>query len=898
MQIKTIAWNAFSLFHKKAELSRLIDERKLKLILISETWLTNQSNVSFPDFVCYRVDRFHGGVCIFIHKSIPHSFFKQIALDYAEAVFVKIHSDNGDLTVSSIYCSPAATRIQSQLFFTKVLSVPGPSVHAGDFNAKHPAWNNLNYTLNGVDLFNLCNLKHFKIHPPDRPTLIPGNIGKPSAVDFVISKSVPGVSSVKVLNKLSSDHCPIEFFIPFDRSALKDIRILNYKKADWKLFRSELNTAAVNLETNFPTLDSRLVIDKSIERLVENVHAAVERAIPKKMPSKFKYPSSSALQALTKARNHYRNQFLATGNTFFKSAKNQLNRLIKCETTKLNQKSFDDKLANLNTKDQSLYQLAKCLKSKQSCSPPLVDPDDKTLSHSNLDKANAFAKAFLNCHKTSLNMLSTNEKKVKKSIKKLSREKVVSPQREFFKADQLKDVIKSIKAKKAPGPDKISNSTIKAFPDPLLKFIVRLFNSCLKIAYFPTQWKKGKIIAIPKAGKDQSVATNFRPISLLSTIGKLFEKLILEKLTNFEDIKKIFIPQQCGFRNKHSTIHQVLRITEKATINFSKHKSTGLVLLDIEKAFDSVWHDALIHKLLVLKFPLFLVKIIQSYLADRIAFVDVQGNASQCFAIPAGVPQGSLLAPFLFNIFINDIKTPKNSELAIYADDTGIMCEATWKNAKSIKRNLEAAFNKVQKFFSSWKIKINSSKTELIVFSKSRVMKDKLKHFRPEINGATLDWSDVVTYLGVDLDSSLTMRAHIDRTISKANGVIKSLFCIFKRNSAASLHTKLTIYKAYIRPILTYAGTLIDNSAKTHFSRLQVMENKCLRMALSKPYGTRNSSLHEQAKLPTIKEFINNNTKNFYKKVEGLENPLLNPLGSYIQNPLPFRLLHKLPRSC
>lgn len=898
MQIKTVAWNAHSLLHKKSELSHLIDDRKLKLILISESWLSNRTNVCFPDFNCYRVDRFHGGVCIFIHKSIPHTFFKQISLDYAEAVFVKIHSDNGDITVGSIYCSPAASRFQSQLFFSKVLSVPGPSVHAGDFNAKHSAWNNLSYTLNGVDLLKLCNIKNFIIHPPDRPTLIPGNNGKPSAVDFVISKSVPGVSSVKVLNQLSSDHCPIEFSIPFDRSALKDIRIFNYKKADWKLFRSELNSAAFSLETNFPSLGSRQIIDKSIKHLVEKVHDAVEHSIPKKIPFKFKYPSSPKLQALTKARNHYRNQFLATGNAFFKSAKNQLNRMIKCETSKLNQKSFDDKLANLNTKDHSLYQLAKGLKSKLASSPPLVDPNDKTLSHSNLDKANAFAKAFLNCHKTSLNVSSTNENKVKKSLKKLSRAKVVPPQNVYLKAEQLKDVVKSIKAKKAPGPDKISNSTIKAFPDSLLKFIVRLFNSCLKISYFPIQWKIGKIIAIPKAGKDKTIATNFRPISLLSTIGKLFEKLILMKLNSFEDENKIFIPQQCGFRYKHSSIHQVLRITEKAAINFSKHKSTGLVLLDIEKAFDSVWHDALIHKLLVLKFPLFLVKIIQSYLSGRTAFVDVQGEVSQCFEIPAGVPQGSLLAPFLFNIFINDIKAPKNSELAIYADDTGIMCEASWKNANSIKKNLEGAFNKVQNFFSSWKIKINSSKTEFIVFSKSRAMKNKLKDFRPVVDGVTVNWKDVVTYLGVDLDSSLTLRAHIDKTISKANAVITSLFCIMKRNSAASVHTKLTVYKAYIRPILTYAGTIIANSAKVHFNRLQIMENKCLRMALSMPYGTSNSFLHEQAKIPTIKEFVEKNTKIFYDKAQLHDNPLINPLGSYVHNPLPFRLKHKLPRSC
>lgn len=215
MNIKTIAWNSFSILHKKSELSRLIDGREIKLVLISESWLNNITNVNFSNFNCYRVDRHRGGVCIFIHKTIPHSFFKKISLDYAEAIFIKIHCELGDVTVSSVYCSPSATRSQSNIFFNKVLSSPGPSVIAGDFNAKHRAWNNVNFTHKGIDLFNLCNQKQFTIHPPDKPTLIPAR-GEPSSVDFVISKLIHGVSNPIVLNQLSSDHLPLEFSIPFN----------------------------------------------------------------------------------------------------------------------------------------------------------------------------------------------------------------------------------------------------------------------------------------------------------------------------------------------------------------------------------------------------------------------------------------------------------------------------------------------------------------------------------------------------------------------------------------------------------------------------------------------------------------------------------------------------------
>jgi retron-type reverse transcriptase len=116
-----------------------------------------------------------------------------------------------------------------------------------------------------------------------------------------------------------------------------------------------------------------------------------------------------------------------------------------------------------------------------------------------------------------------------------------------------------------------------------------------------------------------------------------------------------------------------------------------LVLLDIKKAFDSVWHDALVHKLLGLRFPAWLIKIVRSYLTDRHAFVEVNGKRSPTFSIPAGVPQGSLLSPLLFNIFINDVPKPKNCQLAVYADDTALFCDAPWKNAKNLKKTLHSA---------------------------------------------------------------------------------------------------------------------------------------------------------------------------------------------------------------
>ena len=147
------------------------------------------------------------------------------------------------------------------------------------------------------------------------------------------------------------------------------------------------------------------------------------------------------------------------------------------------------------------------------------------------------------------------------------------------------------------------------------------------------------------------------------------------------------------------------------------------------------------------------------------------------------------------------------------------------------------------------------------------------------------------------MDTKLNFKSHITQSLQRSNKEISMLFCILRKNSYASNESKMMIYRAYIRPILTYAGTLIANCPKTQFNRLQIMQNKCLRMALSKPYSTRVSKLHSEAKIPTIREFVDKNSNKFYECTKKHENPLISPLGCYTAGSVPFKIKHKLPRS-
>jgi len=227
MGLKAICWNSRSIKNKFTELSSLIDRMAIDILVISESWLTENCIFDIPGFSSYRSDRSRGGTVIFIRSNIPHFGFTKIQTSYAESCTVSVYIDSIPIKLSSIYCSPAASRTQSSSFFEKVLNQSGPHIIAGDFNAKHAAWNNQNNDRKGSDLNNLLTNKNYTIHPPNEPTLYPSN-GNPSCVDFVVSKGCNLICNLKVINDLSSDHLPIYFTL--DGACFKSSLPLNLQK--------------------------------------------------------------------------------------------------------------------------------------------------------------------------------------------------------------------------------------------------------------------------------------------------------------------------------------------------------------------------------------------------------------------------------------------------------------------------------------------------------------------------------------------------------------------------------------------------------------------------------------------------------------------------------------------
>lgn len=217
-------------------------------------------------------------------------------------------------------------------------------------------------------------------------------------------------------------------------------------------------------------------------------------------------------------------------------------------------------------------------------------------------------------------------------------------------------------------------------------------------------------------------------------------------MNDFEDENKIIINQQFGFRQHHSTSQQLMRIIEFTSLRFNEDQS-GMVSLDIEKAFDTVWHDALLFKLAKYKFPDYLLKIVESFLNNRVAFVEINGHKSKPYEIPAGTPQGSILSPRLFTYFINDLPVPKGCKTATFADDTGIMTSAKNPDLGKIVDTLTKGCKEVTDYFTDWKVKVNAGKTEAILFTKSRNMILMRDDHKITFCDTELEWKNEEKYI-------------------------------------------------------------------------------------------------------------------------------------------------------
>ena len=334
-------------------------------------------------------------------------------------------------------------------------------------------------------------------------------------------------------------------------------------------------------------------------------------------------------------------------------------------------------------------------------------------------------------------------------------------------------IIKSLDPNKAHGCDNISIKMIKICSQSLILPLKIIFEHSLKKGKFLEKLKKANVVPVHKK-EDKMLVKNYRPISLLPIFGKMFERVIYNSLFNYFQSNRLFTPSQSGFLPGDSCIAQLLSIIHEIQTAFDENPTVDVrgVFLDISKAFDKVWHDGIIFKLKAYGVEGELLSLLKNYLENREQRVVLNGQTSEWRKIMSGVPQGSVLGPLLFLIYINDLPDGINSLCKIFADDTSLFSKVydIHNSASKLNDDLE----KISYWAYQWKMQFNrdpNKQANEVIFSR-KVSSNNLSHPHIKSNNSDISEYPHQKHIGIVLDSKLNFNAHVDQKIKKCNKII------------------------------------------------------------------------------------------------------------------------------
>jgi hypothetical protein len=359
-------------------------------------------------------------------------------------------------------------------------------------------------------------------------------------------------------------------------------------------------------------------------------------------------------------------------------------------------------------------------------------------------------------------------------------------------------------------------------------------------------------------------------------LSKVFESIIKDYLADHLEDNLVIPSFQFGFQPNLSTTIQLTQVIETIRTNFNKKTLTGLLLLDVEQAFDKVLHDALILKLIKINTSLYLTKIIQSYLSFRQFRVKINNSLSKPVAAAAGVPQGSVLGPTLFNTFLHDIPKTVDRRLSLvqYADDIAII--ASSKDPAIIANLLKRQLTVIDEYLNKWGMRLNIAKSQPIIFRHTILTQRRRDRIPREIRhkGQIIPLQNSVKYLGITLDTRLSFHKNIQNSRQKALARINQLYPLLSSKNIKT-KTAITIYKSYIRPIMTYASPAWINTPITYRNKLQIIQNNVLRIITKSPPYTPIKELHDITGIETLQSHIQRLNRNFLLKIQKLNNPII-----------------------
>lgn len=804
----------------------------------------------------------HAGTAIVIRSNLKHSVLEEYATPHIQATTISLDNRAGPITLSAVYCPPKH-KITQQMFEDYFSRLGNKFISGGDWNAKHTHWGSRMTLPRGRSLKSCLDAYHLTTISSGEPTNWPTDYNKsPDLLDFFVTKGISHLySSVESSLDGSSDHTPVILSLSTSVIYAEPSDSLSNRKTDWQGFRNFLDEQ-IQLNIPMKTPDD---IDNACEYLTNLIQVSAWKNSPYFTRLPTKSPQSADIKAFLVEKRRLRRIWHQSQHPSDKTAFNQAAKQLKALLQESVNSSFRNTLESLTPLgrgETSLWKATKTIGKPQEHLYPLKYSN--SWARTDAEKAEVFAIHLENVFKPND---GSDEPDVDDS---LSQDLQLCLPLKPTSPKEIAREIRKLNSKKAPGFDLISPTILKNLPRKCITFLASLFNATLRTSYFPKIWKVSEILMIHKPGKPPHEASSYRPISLTPLISKLWEKIFLVRLKELMDDCDIIPKHQFGFRKQHSTIEQMHRVHYEIRRCFEMKLYCSAAFLDVQQAFDRVWHKGLLCKVKN-KLPHSLYLIIKSYLEDRLFQVKQRDARSTLREIKAGVPQGSVLGPVLYNIFTSDLPVSDDVTVATYADDVAYL--SSDEDPTEASNKLHHLLDETHAWMRKWRIRASAQKSNHITFTLRRGNCPPVR-----LGTEVLPDTENIKYLGFNLDRRLTWTYHIKKKRDEINHKFRNLLWLMGRNSVLSVDNKLLIYNSVLKPIWTYGIPLWGSASNSNIMVIQRVQNNILRTITSAPWFSRNDEIHKYLGVPTVQSEIDKYKRKYADRLLVHPNILANDL--------------------
>ena len=801
---------------------------EFSVISLTETWLTenNSSLYSIPNYSLVsmtRKSRIGGGISIYLLRSLVYKERTDLSMcsDDYEALFLEILNEKSNNTIIGVIYRPPAMNVQS---FVEYLSQTLARVNTekkvcyilGDFNL------DVSRCDSRTEVQSFLDIMHSSSFIPliDKPTRITDTSA--TIIDLIFTNDLNTPKS-RILVTDISDHYPV--FCYSDRISSENscrIGTLKYRQINdnskiafkefidglgWESVYSELDAQiaysnfmqelSMAYEAHFPILERRSTksdlnpwLTSGIKKSIKNKNKLYIRyrnrpnIYNKIQYLRYKY---SLAKIISTAKKSFYQTKISENYSNAKKTWEVLNDILSRKKTP----GIDLKIANING---------------EMCSDQnkIVNALNKYF----VDVGTSLDQLIPQCPKNPLDYLSGNH----------TNSLFLNPVTETEVLNCMQKLKKS-----SAGHDEIKPEIIKLIPSVAYP-LTHIINLCFQQSIFPTELKRANVTPIHKGG-DSSVFSNYRPISVLPVFSKIFERLLHQRLMSFFTSNNIISDSQFGFRKGYSTELALARTIDEISTHLDNGNIVIGMFLDLKKAFDTVNHSILLNKLYhygVRGNPHLLLK---NYLSQRCQSSVLNSSRSSLEFINCGVPQGSILGPLLFIVYLNDLSNALTNTFPImYADDTNIFLAGN--NLNEMTTNFNRELEELSTYFRSNRLSLNLTKTHAMIFSTNHHTRQQTLNLK--IDDSVIETVCSTTFLGVKIENSLSWSSHINYI---ANKISKVIGAIKKASKVLNRETLLSLYSSLIDPYIQYCNLIWGNAPKTHLNRILILQKWALRIA-------------------------------------------------------------------